>query len=161
MDYGTILAYIQSALMPLLTFGALLLFTVIRGRRAITSLILGLYFALLISLKFPYYDKIYEMSGKLLSQTIVSMILFAVFATACSFLMDKLLFYRTDETAFAGFGKKMLLALCATVLVLAYSYHVLPVTNLINPGMPASLLFAPPENFFWWLIAPLAGLFFL
>ncbi len=161
MDFGTIIGYIQSALVPLLTFVALLLFSIVRGRRAITSLILGLYFALLISLKFPYYAQIYGVAGKAVSETVLSIIVFAVFTTIFSLLMDRLLFYRIDESAFEGFWKKILLALFATILVMAYSYHVLPITSLIDPGFPANLLFAPQEYFFWWLVVPLVGLFFL
>ncbi len=161
MDVSAIINFLQSTLVPLLVFGTLLLYTLVRGRRAITSLILGLYFALLISLKFPYYQKIHDLLGGALSDTVISMVVFAIFTAIFSLLMDRLLFYRIDEAAFAGFGKKILLALFATILVLAYSYHVLPITNLIDPGLQAGFLFAPPEYFFWWLILPLIGLFFL
>ncbi len=160
MDFGAIVGYIQSALVPLLIFVALLLFTMIRGRRAITSLILGLYFALLISIKFPYYAWVYDTLG-FLNETTISIILFAIFTTFFSMLMDRLLFYRVDESAFEGSGKKAILALLATILVLIYSYHVLPITGLIDPGLPASTLFGPEEYFFWWLVGPLAVLFFL
>jgi hypothetical protein len=161
MDFSSVIDYIQSALVPLLTFIALLFFSIIRGRRAITSLILGLYFALLISLKFPYYGNIYSVAGDFITETVLSIIVFAVFTTVFSLLMDRLLFYRIDESAFEGFGKKLVLAILATILIMAYSYHVLPITNLVNPGFPASMLFAPQEYFFWWLIIPLVGLFFL
>jgi len=158
MDYGVILGYIQSALVPLLTFVALLLFSVVRGRRAITSLILGLYFALLISLKFPYYEAIYNAIG-FLNDATLSIIIFTAFAAFSAMLMDRLLFYRIDETAFEGIGKKAALATLGTMLILAYSYHVLPVTGLIDPGTSAAMLFAPEEYFFWWLVAPLVVLF--
>lgn len=161
MDFGGyahIVAYLQSALVPILTFVALLLFGVIRGRRAITSLILGLYLALLISIKFPYYKAIGE-AVTFLNETTLSLIIFAVFTAFSALLMDRLLFYRIDETAFEGFGKKAVLALLGTVLIMAYSYHVLPLSNLIDPGMPAHMLFAPEEHFFWWLVGPLVVLF--
>jgi hypothetical protein len=160
MDFGSVVGYIQSALVPLVTFVALLLFSVIRGRRAITSLILGLYFALLISLKFPYYQNIYSAVG-FLNDTTLSIIIFAVFAVFSAMLMDRLLFYRIDETAFEGFGKKAVLAILGTVLIMAYSYHVLPVTGIIDPGTPAAMLFAPEEYFFWWLAGPLIVLFLM
>ena len=161
MDLSTVIHSLQSALMPLITFFVLLIFTMIRGRRATTSLILGLYFALLISLKFPYYEKVYSVTHSLFSNAIVSMILFVLFTAVSSLLMDRLLFYRIDEATFGGFGKKVLLALFATILVMAYSYHVLPITNLINPGPSAGFLFASPDYFFWWLLVPLVGLFFV
>ncbi len=160
MDFASVVGYIESALVPLLTFIALLLFSIVRGRRAITSLILGLYFALLISLKFPYYENIYGAIG-FFNDTTLSIIIFAVFAVFSAMLMDRLLFYRIDETAFEGFGKKAALAILGTVLILAYSYHVLPVTGIIDPGTPASMLFAPEEYFFWWLVAPLVVLFLM
>ena len=161
MNYSALMGYLLSALVPLITFVVLLVYTMVRGRRATTSLILGLYFALLISLKFPYYEKAYDLLGKALTNTTVSIIIFAIFTVLFSILMDRLLFYRIDETTFAGFGKKFLLALFATILIMAYSYHVLPITKLINPGSSANYLFASPDYFFWWLIAPLVGLFFL
>jgi hypothetical protein len=160
MDIGAVIGYIQSALVPLLTFVALLLFSIIRGRRAITSLILGLYLALLISMKFPYYGRIHDTIG-FLSDTTLSIITFAVFTAFCSMLMDRLLFYRIDETAFEGFGKKAVLAVLGTILVMAYSYHVLPITNIIDPGVPANILFAPQDHFFWWLMGPLVVLFLM
>ncbi len=161
MDYGAILSYVQSTLIPIIIFVALFFYTMVRGRRAVTSLILGLYLALLVSLKFPYYAAIYAALGNILSEATLSIIIFAIFTAMFSLLMDRLLFYRIDETAFEGFGKKVLLALMATILIMAYSYHVLPITNLVNPGAPAHMLFAPTEYFFWWLIVPLVGLFFL
>ncbi len=161
MDIGTIIDYLQSVLLPILIFVSLLLYTVIRGRRAITSLILGLYFALLISIKFPYHAQIDEVLGKFISPPTVAIVIFAVFTALFSLLMDRLLFYRINESAFQGFGTKFLLAILATVLVMAFSFHVLPITHLVNPGMPAHTLFGPPEYFFWWLIVPLIGLFFL
>lgn len=161
MDYGLLIDYLQSALTPLLILIALLFFAMIRGRRSITSLILGLYFALLISLKFPYYDALSATFGSFLNSAAVSIIVFAIFTAIFTVLMDRLLFYRVDEGAFQSFGKKLLLAIMATILVMLYSYHVLPITNLVNPGLPASILFAPQEYFFWWLIVPLIGLFFV
>ncbi len=161
MDYGSIVAYIQSALVPLITFVVLLMFTMVRGRRAIISLILGLYFALLLSLKFPYYAKFNGVLGNMLSESTISILVFVLFVLLSSLLMNRLLFYRIDEGAFQSFPKKILLALMATILVMTYSYHVLPITNLVNPGEPASMLFSPNGYFFWWLVLPLVGLFFL
>lgn len=160
MDYVGLIGYAKSALVPLLTLGALLLFSMVCGRRAVTSLILGLYFALLISLKFPYYEEVHGIVG-FVSETILSILLFAVFTTFCALLMDRLLFYRIDEAAFEGFGKKVVLAVLGTALIMAYSYHVLPVTSIIDPGASAQMLFAPEEYFFWWLVGPLVVLFLM
>ena len=42
-----------------------------------------------------------------------------------------------------------------------YSYHALPVTDLITPGSPIQALFAPEQHFFWWLLIPLIAIFFV
>jgi len=65
------------------------------------------------------------------------------------------------EPAFALFNRKVLFSLMATILIMAYSYHVLPVTDIITPGSPIQALFAPEDRFFWWLTLPLIALFFL
>ncbi len=161
MDYGIIIDYLQSALLPILIFIALLFYTMIRGRRSITSLILGLYFALLVTLEFPYHDVVDTWLGAFISKNTAAMIVFALFTAIAAVLMDRLLFYRIDESAFQAFPKKITLALLGTILIMAFSFHVLPVTDFINPGAPASQLFGPQEYFFWWLIIPLIGLFFL
>jgi hypothetical protein len=57
--------------------------------------------------------------------------------------------------------KKILLACMATILVMIFSFHALPVTEIITPGTPIQSLFAPEQNFFWWLILPLVVLFFI
>ena len=45
------------------------------------------------------------------------------------------------------------LAVSATALVMAFSYHALPVTELITPGSPIAYLFGSESSFFWWLLA--------
>lgn len=42
-----------------------------------------------------------------------------------------------------------------------FSFHALPVTDIITPGTHIQSLFAPAENFFRWLILPLISLFFV
>jgi len=58
-------------------------------------------------------------------------------------------------------GKKIIMAFLATVVVMIFSFNVLPVTDLLTPGTPIQSLFAPAEYFFWWLLLPLVVLFFI
>jgi hypothetical protein len=44
---------------------------------------------------------------------------------------------------------------------MAFSYHVLPVTSIIDPGSAINRLFGPAEYFFWLMIIPFIGLFFI
>ena len=161
MDFHTALTYAKEFLVLILVFGALLGYAVIRGNRALITLILGLYIALLISLKFPYYDALYNLLSRGgTSAPIVAVILFVLFTAFGTILFDRLL-PRDYGEMYGGVAKKAILVVLATILVMAYSYHVLPVTSLIDPGSAVGTLFAPPQYFFWLLLLPLIGLFFI
>lgn len=161
MDISAALAFLRDFLVLIVVFGALLAYAVVRGRRALIALILGLYVALLVSLKFPYYDAIFaSMSGA--STTMLTILVFAVFTGIGTFLFERLLADEyDDEPALSGIAKKASVAVLGTILVMAYSYHVLPVTALVDPGAAVGALFAPEQYFFWFLVIPLAGLFFV
>lgn len=162
MDVASIVAQMKSLAVPLVLFSALLVFVMVQGRRALTSLILGLYLALLLSLVFPYYDFLFEhISGDFISDTFIRISLFAIFTAVGAILFDRLLFYRIDEGMFEALPKKMLLALLGTILILAFSYHVLPFASLVAPDTVIQTFFAPHELFFWWLVLPLLVLFLL
>ena len=159
MDTAALLSFVQESIFVIATFGAFLAYALIRGRQSITNVILGLYFALLISLKFPYYDQILEHVFSTRSEAIVMIAMFAAFAVVATLLFSRLLPREYDESTFEGFGKKLMLAVAGTILVMAYSYHALPITELVDPGSPIQSLFAPEQWFFVWLIAPLVLLF--
>ncbi len=162
MDVDTILSFFREFLLLIVAFGSLLAYSIVRGKRALISLILGLYLALLISLNFPYAERLYALApeGKH-GEAIAAIVLFALFTGLGALLFERLLSHEYEESAFEGLSKKVLVAGLGTVLIFAYSYHVLPVTTLIDPGSSISFLFAPEEYFFWMLIVPLAGLFML
>ncbi len=161
MDVSVALAFLREFLVLIVVFGALLAYAVVRGRRALIALILGLYVALLISLKFPYHDAVFARAPGL-STTTLTILIFAVFTGVGAFLFERLLAEEyDDEPALAGIAKKAMVAVLGTVLVMAYSYHVLPVTGLVDPGAAIGALFAPQEYFFWFLVIPFVGLFFV
>ena len=137
------------------------MYAVLRGNRALICLILGLYIALLISLKFPYYDTLRALLARTDgTASIVTIIVFVIFTALGAILFERL-FPRDYRDMYEGIPKKILLAVLATILVMSYSYHVLPVTSIIDPGSAVSALFAPAQYFFWLMIIPLIGLFFV
>jgi len=143
-----------------LVCGALFAYAIVRGQRALLSLILGLYIALLISVEFPYYEQV----GKALSfmpDHTMRMVLFGFFTAFGSFVFERLLSRLFDFNAVESMWRRMVLAILGTALVMAYSYHVLPVTDLIDPGAKVGALFASENLFFWWLLAPLIGIMFI
>ncbi len=160
MDTASIVGLLKESIFPILVFAVVLLYAMARGRQSVINLILSLYFALLISLKFPYFDLVLTSESQSTNASIMIAI-FALFTIGGLFLFGRLIPNDDYDTGFQGFGKKILFALMATILVMAYSYHAIPVTDIITPGSPMQSLFAPEDRFFWWLILPLIGLFVL
>jgi amino acid transporter len=131
-----------------------------RGRHALINIIFSLYLALLVALKFPYFSLFIGTESKA-TDAVVMIVIFLIFTALGMFLFRKHLLADDYERAFEHFWSKFALAIMATILVMAYSYHALPVTELITPGSPIQALFAPEQNFFWWLMLPLVVLFFV
>jgi len=162
MEFSGVISVLQESLYLILVFAFFLGYAMFRGKQSLVNLILGLYFALLISLEFPYYDKILSgVDSERFSDSMIMIVIFAIFTLGGTFLFSKLMPRDYDDSSFSGFGSKLLLALLGSALVMAYSYHVLPVTDLITPGSPIQTLFGSEASFFWWLLAPIAGLMFL
>ena len=159
MDVATLLSFLQESIFMLLVFVCFLVYSITTGRQSITNIILGLYFALLISLEFPFYDFILGTSSNAKTQAILTLLVFAAFTTGATVLFARLMPREYSEKKFEGIGKKLLLAGGATVLVMAFSYHALPVTDFITPGSPIQYLFGSENSFFWWLLAPIIILF--
>lgn len=153
MDTGSLLTVLRESLFLVVTFSAFLVYAMMKGRYALVNLIFGLYLALLISLEFPYYDT--------LDGAFAKIAVFVAFVIAGAILFRRHIPGDDYEAAFQGFGKKLILAALASILIMIFSFHAFPATEVINPGTPIQSLFAPQENFFWWLILPLVFLFFL
>jgi hypothetical protein len=159
MDTAGLVTILQESAFMIAVFVVFLLYAMGKGRYALINVIFALYLALLISIKFPYYDAIGSEGGQ--SGAITKIIIFCVFTIIGVVLMRRHVPGDDYEPAFQGFWKKILLATMATVLVMTFSFHALPVTEILTPGTPIQSLFAPQENFFWWLILPLIALFFV
>ena len=159
MDTASILGFLHESIYMIAVFGVFLFFALRKGRQTVTNIILGLYLALLISIQFPFYDLILGSASNPKTESILMLIVFATFTFVATLLFHRILPREYDEGALEGFGRKLLLAIGGTVLVMAYSYHALPVTELITPGSPIQYLFGSADSFFYWLIAPIIILF--
>lgn len=159
MDTDVIISTLKELVYLFSVFGFFLFYTLIRGRQATINIIVGLYFALLISLEFPYYDTFLAGAGGGHSAAAGKLILFTVFTILTTILMSRLMPSAFKEKKFESFGKKLLLATAGTILIMVFSFHVLPVTEFLTPGTPIQSLFSPKEWFFWWLLLPLVFLY--
>jgi hypothetical protein len=160
MDTTFFINFLSETAYLLIVFGCMLLFAIAKGRQATINLIIGLYLALLISLEFPYYN---HMLGGLSSEMVSAgkLAFFAVITGLMTFLCFRIMPNEFREKKFESLGKKLVHAASATILIMIFSFQVLPVTDFLTPGTPIQSLFAPAEYFFWWLLLPLGILFVL
>lgn len=161
MDTTVILNYVSEIAYLLVVFGVLLTVSIVKGRQAIINLIIGLYLALLISKVFPYYPSIIGNFDSTQAIATATLLLFLLFTALTTTLMYRIMPDEFRENKFESLGKKIALAIGATVLIMIFSFQVLPITEFLNPGTPIQSLFAPTEYFFWWLLLPVFILFVL
>ena len=161
MDTTFFLNFISEIAYFLIVFGVLFAFAIFKGRQAIINIIVALYLALLISIEFPYYDQVLGSITGAMSVSAAKLSIFLVFTLLMTILCFRIMPDEFREMKLESLRKKFTYALLATVLVMIFSFNVLPVTEFLTPGTPLQTLFAPQEYFFWWLILPLIGLFIL
>ena len=155
MDFATVLLFLYETAYLLAVFALLLLFAISRGRQAIMNLMIGLYLALLISIQFPAYDRLFgslESSQSIAAAQLLFFFFITLFTTA---LCYRIMPDEFRENKFESLGKKLLLTAGATILIMTFSFHVLPVTEFLTPGSPLQSLFGPEVYHFWWLLVPM------
>jgi|AntRauTorcE11897_2_1112592.scaffolds.fasta_scaffold06588_4 hypothetical protein len=159
MDFGYILSLLYEIAYFLAVFFLFFLFALLKGRQAIMNVIIGLYFALLISLTFPYYDFIFGTLTSTHSIAAGQLGFFALITLLTTALCFRIMPDEFREKRFESFGRKLLLVFGATALVMVFSFNVLPVTEFLVPGTPIQSIFAPEIYYFWWLLVPLVILY--
>lgn len=159
MDSSVILTFLSESAYLLIVFGVFLFIALLKGRQALINIICALYLALLISVEFPYYD---VLLSKITHSSVVAgikLIFFGVITFLSFLLFRRIMPDEYREGKFESFGKKLMLASGATVLVMIFSFNVLPVTEFLTPGTPIQTLFAAEQFYFWWLMLPLVFLY--
>lgn len=159
MDTSAVFSFFHESVFMLIVFVVFFVFALSRGRQSVINLILGLYFALLISIEFPYLDTILSGASNPKTQSLLMIGIFLAFTIGATLLFKRLMPSEYKEKPHEALWKKILLAFAATSLVMAFSFHALPVTELITPGSPIQTLFSHAEYFFWWLLLPLVALY--
>lgn len=159
MDLGYVLNFMYEIAYFLAVFLLFAVFAIFKGRQAIINLIVGLYLALLISLQFPGYEQLFGDLGSSQATAAAKLGLFAFITLFTTALCYRIMPDEFRENRFESVGRKLILALAATVLVMAFSFQVLPVTEFLTPGSPLQLLFSPDVFYFWWLLTPLVILY--
>ena len=161
MDFGFVLDFMYETAYFLAVFMLFMIWATFKGRQAMINIIFGLYLALLILIQFPYTSYLTENLGGSVAQSFGKLVLFSIFTILATWLYAHVMPDEFREKKFESFFKKVLLAGSASILVMVFSFQVLPVTEFLTPGTPLQTLFAPEGLFFWWLMVPLVILFLL
>jgi hypothetical protein len=136
----------------IVTFGLIMAFALYFGRNRLMPLIAAMYAAVVLYVFFPFQTS-------LLSDNYIAMTLYFLFVFLALTAFSGL-------SAFMASAERNLLkigGMSALVagMFLAIGIHVLPLEQIYIFNAATKALFASDQSFFWWLIAPLAGLFFL
>lgn len=128
---------------------------------SIIALILSLYVALLAYIHFPFKEQILLFGANDFQILVSNAILFSLFTIIIYTIINRVFYAEFPSRSGRRFTQAFLLALAGTALLIAFSYHVLPITSVYDFGASVDALFAPSSLFFWWLIAPLVVFLFV
>lgn len=155
-DFAAIWAMLQELLFALIVFGTFLAVALFRGRQTLTNIIFGLYLGLVLTNYFPYREAIGMEQG-----WPTAVFVFGLFTTFGTWIFSRVLPREYSESMFEAFGKKLLLAAGATILILLFSFQILPLNDILPADTPLRQVFDQEQYFFWLLLAPLVMLIFI
>lgn len=161
MELSVILSILQGWIFLLILFGISLVYVLVRGRQHLINLMVGQYIALFFLQVFPYMEIMEDKFPGEQGEAIATLSVFAVFTFFSTWLFSKLMPREYLEKTFESFGKKILLALTSTVLLMTLATHYLPIGELIDIGTPLPPALLSSELGFVWLVLTLTALFFL
>lgn len=121
------------------------------GRDRLTPLIAALYAAIPLYSAFPF-------TLSLLDNPYMKIGLYFVFALIGFVTLSGLSYFMASDSI--GFLRVTVLSILTAGLLIAIGVHVLPVEKVYSFTPSVRTLFASNQAFFWWLAAPLIGLFF-
>lgn len=159
MDLGYVINFLYEFAYFLGVLSFFLVFAIFRGRQATINVTVGLYLALLITDHFPNYDKLFSSMQTVQSLAMAKLGFFALITLFTTAFCYRIMPEAFRENRFESMGKKILLAIAATILVIAFSFQVLPIAEFLTPGTPLQSLFGPEPYFFWWLLVPMVILY--
>lgn len=140
-----------------IVFISLFLFGVRYGKSSSTSLLLSLYVGILTFLSFPYLEEATFLKSSEVQITISHIALFFVLVFMIHSVIRRFIFTEYSGKRVLKYGETVILSGVSTALLFAFAYHTIPLTTLYNFGDSIDGLFSS-QYFFWWLVAPMAGL---
>lgn len=130
------------------------------GKRGIVSLIFSLYISIPIISFFPYLQKITFLGDNVKADIYSQIGLFILLVVLINSIVGRIIDWDIDNGGFKKLIENGALSIAAGGLLIAISYHIVPITALHDFGNLIDSIFASGTLFFWWLAAPLIIIFF-
>jgi hypothetical protein len=133
------------------------LFTFFMGKSKGVSVVLSLFGAIILFQNFPFMKQATVLKGAL-PEALNVVGIFLAFALCIFFLLDK---YVVGDFSESNFFKSVFVGVAFTALILAIIYFVLPFAPIYDFGPNIDKWFQGNFTLFWWLVGPLAIVFFV
>ncbi len=117
--------------------------------------IASLYFAILLYLRVPNLDRLLISTGTPLFSFLSHLLVFFLFVVVGFVLMRQIVAVNPSYRSLFRFLEIALLAATTAGLLIALSYHVIPLASLYDFAPMIDRFFVESNYFFWWLLAPL------
>lgn len=134
--------------------GALFLWGMLRGTDTLVAFVLSLIGSVALYLAFPYEEM-------LRTSPALPIALFIFLVSILYVVLISVVSVYSFSGGAVAWLKNGLLAIAGGGLLVAISYHVVPIAFLYEWAGALDLLFASPDMLFWWMIVPLPILFFI
>jgi hypothetical protein len=142
-------------------FGIIFSWSIVRGYWSVARLIVGLYFASLLFIHLPNMDWVQNHITGTNSLALFHIGLFLFLTLITTIISKRIIPSEGREGYFQRLPKKLLLTLATTILIMAVSFQILPVTDIVTANASLQSVFGYEGTFFWWLIFPLVVLYFI
>ena len=150
----SVFATANDFLILLILFAVLFLFAWFVGHGSFVALLLSLYGAYAVYIAFPFKSLLPATPA--LTALLAQAGVYAAFAFVFFLILRRVIV--SDFLSIGIFGLIILSFLGAAFLI-AVAAHVFSVSSLYTFTPAVAELFASPDYFFWWFVAPAAGLF--
>lgn len=152
-------SFVLSFLALLIIAAVLFGFALRYGKSALLALVIALYAGYALYVVFPYSDAVLAIgAGSALMLFIAKLVMYAILTYIPYYLIRR---YGGHDYAEGHRLFVLLAAFLAAAFIIAIGYHTLGAKAAYSFTPAIDNLFAPAKYFFWWFIAPLAGVYLL
>ena len=148
--------YASNFLILIILYFVFYAFLMYIGRGPFVALVLAFYGAYAVYLVFPYMS--YLPTAPKLTALLVHTGLYIALILFFYLILRRI---AASDFLHVGMLGTFLLPFIASAFLVALAYHVFLLPSIYTFPVQISNLFSPNQYFFWWFIAPAAGLFFL